>query len=166
MEQQRVVVTGIGLVTPIGLDAPSTWEALVKGLRRPNGSPPTGEHPAAQVAPGKSRYPRYAGLFEVRPKDSGALMTMFTRDVSAGGMFVTTSQVAPIGSQIEIDLVHPENEAVFALSAVVRRIEARQGLGIEFVDLDEARRSLLWEFIRSGLPEPNVQVDGDGLPLP
>jgi 3-oxoacyl-[acyl-carrier-protein] synthase II len=31
MEQHRVVVTGIGLVTPIGLDAPATWEALVKG---------------------------------------------------------------------------------------------------------------------------------------
>ena len=28
---RRVVVTGIGLVSPLGLDAPSTWEALVAG---------------------------------------------------------------------------------------------------------------------------------------
>lgn len=28
---QRVVVTGLGMVTPLGLDAPTTWEGLVKG---------------------------------------------------------------------------------------------------------------------------------------
>jgi 3-oxoacyl-[acyl-carrier-protein] synthase II len=31
MEQQRVVVTGLGTVSPIGLNAPETWEALVRG---------------------------------------------------------------------------------------------------------------------------------------
>ncbi|MDQ6673193.1 MAG: beta-ketoacyl-ACP synthase II [Chloroflexota bacterium] len=29
--QPRVVITGIGAVTPVGLDVPSTWEALVHG---------------------------------------------------------------------------------------------------------------------------------------
>ena len=28
---RRVVVTGLGAVTPLGLDAPSTWEAAVAG---------------------------------------------------------------------------------------------------------------------------------------
>src|SRR6187549_3936939 len=28
---RRVVITGLGAVTPIGLDAPSTWEAAVAG---------------------------------------------------------------------------------------------------------------------------------------
>src|SRR5512147_2517631 len=28
---RRVVVTGLGAVTPIGLDAPSTWDAAVSG---------------------------------------------------------------------------------------------------------------------------------------
>src|SRR5206468_1373979 len=31
MDEHRVVVTGIGVVSPIGPDAPSTWEALVRG---------------------------------------------------------------------------------------------------------------------------------------
>jgi 3-oxoacyl-[acyl-carrier-protein] synthase II len=31
MEQQRVVVTGLGVVSPIGLCASQTWEALVRG---------------------------------------------------------------------------------------------------------------------------------------
>src|ERR1700737_2243969 len=29
--QRRVVVTGMGAVTPVGLDVPSTWDALVHG---------------------------------------------------------------------------------------------------------------------------------------
>ena len=29
--RRRVVITGIGLISPLGLDAPSTWEALVAG---------------------------------------------------------------------------------------------------------------------------------------
>jgi 3-oxoacyl-[acyl-carrier-protein] synthase II len=28
---RRVVVTGLGAVTPLGLDAPTTWEAAVAG---------------------------------------------------------------------------------------------------------------------------------------
>jgi 3-oxoacyl-[acyl-carrier-protein] synthase II len=31
MQDHRVVVTGVGVVSPIGLDAPGTWEALVRG---------------------------------------------------------------------------------------------------------------------------------------
>ena len=31
MELHRVVVTGIGVVSPVGLNAPATWEALVRG---------------------------------------------------------------------------------------------------------------------------------------
>ena len=28
---RRVVVTGMGTVTPVGLDVPTTWDALTKG---------------------------------------------------------------------------------------------------------------------------------------
>ena len=30
-ERRRVVVTGIGAVTPLGLDAESTWAAMLEG---------------------------------------------------------------------------------------------------------------------------------------
>jgi len=35
--QRRVVVTGIGLISPLGLDAPSSWEALLAGRSAKNG---------------------------------------------------------------------------------------------------------------------------------
>jgi len=38
-EKRRVVVTGLGLVTPIGLDVEGTWDALIKG--RSGGAPIT-----------------------------------------------------------------------------------------------------------------------------
>ncbi|MBL0927665.1 MAG: beta-ketoacyl-ACP synthase II [Phycisphaerales bacterium] len=31
-DNQRVVITGVGAVTPIGHDAPSTWDAMVRGV--------------------------------------------------------------------------------------------------------------------------------------
>ncbi|MCL5997027.1 MAG: beta-ketoacyl-ACP synthase II [Chloroflexi bacterium] len=31
MQNRRVVITGIGAVTPVGLDMPSTWDALING---------------------------------------------------------------------------------------------------------------------------------------
>ena len=31
MTRRRVVVTGLGAITPVGLDLPSTWEALLAG---------------------------------------------------------------------------------------------------------------------------------------
>ena len=30
---RRVAVTGLGAITPLGLDAPSTWKAAVAGAR-------------------------------------------------------------------------------------------------------------------------------------
>ncbi|MGH7539538.1 MAG: beta-ketoacyl synthase N-terminal-like domain-containing protein, partial [Gemmatimonadota bacterium] len=32
MTKRRVVITGVGLVTPVGLDPDSTWSALVSGV--------------------------------------------------------------------------------------------------------------------------------------
>ena len=32
MELKRVVVTGLGAITPLGNDVPSTWAALLEGV--------------------------------------------------------------------------------------------------------------------------------------
>jgi hypothetical protein len=52
----------------------------------------------------------------------------------------------------------PDSGAVFALSAIVRRAEPADGLGLEFTGLGAGVRQALWQFIQNGLPELDVVV--------
>jgi c-di-GMP-binding flagellar brake protein YcgR len=78
--------------------------------------------------------------------------SVYSRDVSAGGMFVRTDVDLPVGAGVVIEVVHHETLERFPIDAVVRwRNERREsaGLGVEFVGLDETRRQQFFDFIRS-----------------
>lgn len=69
---RRVAVTGVGLVTPLGLDARTTWTGLVEGrsaVRRVTGHDPTGEKVAVAA--------------EVEASWADALAARLPRDVQA-----------------------------------------------------------------------------------
>jgi hypothetical protein len=146
----------------LGADARELWQAFVGDVRaaaRQVALPPC---PPETPEPIRRRYPRYPASFEVRPRDSENLVNFFTRDISAGGMFLATTLDVPLETQLDLDLVHPDSGAVFALSAIVRRGEPPDGLGLEFIGLDAGLRQALWQFIQNGLPEFDVEVAGVG----
>lgn len=73
----------------------------------------------------------------LRPEGLEALAQFEMRDISEGGTFVLTRQLLPVGSRINLRLVHPTSEETFTiLGQVVRTIDsidpAEKGIGIRF----------------------------------
>lgn len=110
----------------------------------------------APPEPIRRRYERVAAVLEVRVVTVDELLTIHSRDVSKGGMFVMADRACKVGEQLVLEVVHPETAAVFPLPSVVRR-EVRErgaGLAVEFLDLDDAARAAFWEFVSAGLQKP------------
>jgi hypothetical protein len=86
---------------------------------------------------------------------------MYSRDVSAGGMFLATPRDIAIGAELRLDVRHPHGDAVFALSAVVRRRSQQPpGIGVEFTRIDETRRRAFFDFIHAPV-QPTELEDTD-----
>jgi len=154
------------------------WEAYVQYVqknalalpdRRDSRPPPVAEQPVAEPPVARTangsgvqdsrRFQRFPVVLEVRPRDLEDLYRMFTRDVSVGGMFLSTSRQLDVGSEVRLDVRHPHNSSIFHLSAIVRRKSSQpDGIGVEFTGLDEARRRDFFEFIHAPIP---VQDDLD-----
>jgi hypothetical protein len=58
-----------------------------------------------------------------------------TRNIGAGGAFVATSLVEPVGTSLTIELVLPTSDRVFTLPCAVRWV-APDGMGVEFVGVE------------------------------
>ena len=88
------------------------------------------------------------------------LLTMHSRNVSKGGMFVATDRPRRVGERLVLEVVHPETFDVFHLPSIVRREvhERGHGMAVEFLDCDESARTAFWDFISAGLQK---QPDDD-----
>ena len=149
---------GVGLqFYGAGKDDMAMWEKFIARLKQ-EASLPKAAKPAAPE-PIRRKHARFTASFKVRPRNVDRLMEMYTRDISAGGMFLVTKQEVPAEAVIKLDVVHPESEAIFELSSVVRRQVPGQGIGVEFVDMDDVRREEFYHFIHSGIPELDEDLD-------
>jgi len=110
---------------------------------------------AAEHEPINRRHVRYSAVLIARAKTVDDLVTMYTRDISQGGTFLTTNVSVAAGDALRLELIHPDTGESFDLSCVVRR-RVRDGLGVEFTDLDEAKREAFWQFV-----EPVVELNED-----
>ena len=96
------------------------------------------------------RFQRYPVVLEVRPRDLEDLYRLYSRDVSVGGMFLSTVRELELESEVRLDVRHPHNTSVFHLTAVVRRRSGEPpGIGVEFTGLDDRRRREFFEFIHA-----------------
>ena len=75
--------------------------------------------------------------------------------MSRGGSFLYTDLDVSEGQELFLEIVHPETQELFGVkSRIVRRVVERgtQGIGVEFIDLDEPKRNEFWSFVHSALP--------------
>lgn len=115
----------------------------------------------------RRQFPRHPAALKVLLHSIDDLRTFYTRNVSKGGLFISTTLEIPEGTALKVSVIHPKSQERFTLMAVVRRraTAGDPGLGLEFAALDEHRREEFYEFISSELPvEEMVYVaEGDRL---
>ncbi len=148
-------------------DERRAWEAYVQHVqksalalpdRRDSRLHQVAQGLGARVAKGSGehenrRFQRFPVVLEVRPRDLEDLYRLYTRDVSVGGMFLSTSRTVEVDSEVRLDVRHPHNDSIFHLTAIVRRrSEQPAGIGVEFTGLDDARRRNFFEFIHAPIP--------------
>ncbi len=126
-------------------------------LERPPSLPrrrSTAKADAVKTEPATSerrRYQRFEVLVEVKAyfESIEDLVSMHTRDLSRGGMFIATTTVTAEGARLLLRIVHPKTNDEFPIPCIVRRCTSQgdeRGLAVEF-QLDETGRNEFWTFI-------------------
>jgi Tfp pilus assembly protein PilZ len=157
----RVPGAGIQLYG-VGAKIRDQWARYVMALRD--------QHPDAAARPVRVEvarpgapepvnrlHARFAASLQVRARTVDELIATYTRDISRGGTFLVTELSLAAGDKLHVELVHPDNGEGFALEGVVRRV-VRDGVGVEFRDLDEAKQQAFWTFVESA-----IELDDDDL---
>lgn len=112
------------------------------------------------------RFQRYAAVLNVNLRDMGELQQLYTKNLSLGGMFVSTMLDLPAGTPLKLEVIHPRSGERFDLEAAVRwRSGAPNfGLGLEFTGMNDRRREEFLEFVQTELPVEEVTYVADGDP--
>ena len=84
-------------------------------------------------------------VVQVRYSTVDALFSEFTRNVNEGGVFIETSQPAPLESRVGIEFTLPGSDEPIKASGRVVRVASGdtyepQGMAVEFDELDERAR--------------------------
>lgn len=123
--------------------------------RRPAGPPPL---PPEAMDTVKRAHVRRPAQFNVtlRPEGIAELAHFEMRDISEGGTFVLTEQLLPVGSRVNLRLVHPNSGESFVITGdIVRTIDSidvrEKGIGIRF-DRDAVNQTEWEDFVRRNAP--------------
>lgn len=79
--------------------------------------------------------------------------TGLTQDISAGGLFVATAEVPPVGTRIELKFNLPGHPQALHVEAEVRWVRddratgSTRGMGLEFVNLPSEVAAVITGFI-------------------
>lgn len=112
---------------------------------------PAGQPESIEPAPPARRHPRYAleQPVTIRYDEWSELVELCTRDISKGGMFVTTSAPPPLRSKITVQLRLPRETGTLELTGEVVHVMGGGdagsvlGFGVQFDEVSERRRAML-----------------------
>ena len=68
------------------------------------------------------------------------------RDLSAGGVFISTALEVPIGTKVELLFALPEGET--RIHGIVRYAHGKTGIGVEFTRMGTGDRARFQELLR------------------
>ncbi len=146
---------GVGLqLFAMDAETDGCWNRFVQYVQLHSTDAPRRSRPPATSPelPRRREFKRSIGRLELRLRTFDDLTQVFTRDVSAGGMFIKAKLALEIGQEITVDVVHPYTQEKFPLAAVVRWCNTHSGesgFGVEFTDVDDTKRYEFLEFIES-----------------
>lgn len=123
----------------------------------------TNDEPKRTHTPPQQRHmPRVLLGVEIGIDDRVNFYVGFSENISAGGVFVATYRVLPVGTEVALTFVLPDERPLFVHGFVrwVRKPEdlattsVPPGMGIEFKSLGQEERSRLSAFIDTCVPPP------------
>jgi uncharacterized protein (TIGR02266 family) len=105
------------------------------------------------VRPGidKRQHRRASLVTEVRCEALGREELLLTRDVSAGGLFVSAKEPFPMGSEVSLKLKLPTRDSLLSARGTVVYSLKGMGMGVQFADIAEDLRSDLQKFVDESL---------------
>ncbi|HEX7479073.1 MAG TPA: TIGR02266 family protein [Polyangiales bacterium] len=115
---------------------------------------------SALAAPAQRRAPRVDLNVEIGIDDYTNFYVGFTENVSEGGLFLATYQLRPVGTEVALTFVLPDEHAV-SVQGVVRWVrdlrdgasaDTPPGLGIEFVRLGEDDKQRIQAYVDRRAP--------------
>jgi Tfp pilus assembly protein PilZ len=148
----RVPGAGI-LFFPLEGQMFGAWSAFVWTLSELRNdtipAPPMIQESPAVLEPIRRRAERHPTSLVVHVNANGQPHLLRLHDISRNGVFITTDIEFPIGTQLLVRFVDPDESEEFAIEAVVRRYSAGAvcGVGVEFVGLDGKVREAFFRFL-------------------
>jgi hypothetical protein len=135
------------------------WDEYVGELQR--SGPTSTRKPVVAVPPGtpdpvQRKHPRHPAEIPVKLATVDELHTVYTRDISRGGMSLKTELDIAVGTSVSLRVIHPKTNEAFPLEGIVRRRILQpgfRGLGLELVGMDDAKRDAFIAFIRGEIAE-------------
>ena len=99
----------------------------------------------------RRQYRRVKLLTQVKCGAPSRDQLLVTRDISAGGLFVTTKTPLPVNVEVTVSFrLDPQAPAINCRGKIVNSLPGR-GMGVQFLDLDEGTRVAIQKFVDESL---------------
>lgn len=99
------------------------------------------------MSPDKRRYARYPVRLRVQYQETDREIEVESRDLSLGGMFLSTSKPPEPGTLVRVSMELPENLGLVGAAGLVVHCIPGRGMGIEFKTFSPGAKARLQFFI-------------------
>ena len=103
----------------------------------------------------RRQFVRHAYETEINLETGSQFFTGFTRDLSAGGLFIATHQILPLGSTLRVKFGVPEIKKQFDIEATVCWVKKYRddapdqtpGMGVRFENVSPEDKEVITDYI-------------------